>query len=116
MNKRKAGVAFIVLLTCALAGQALAEGPEFKSNADDLAKIRSMLEEFRQDIIHKDGAKMGSISGEWNAWETVSLWLAMPAALSWVSIAATASHSPEITTSPGPLIAANDTRSLYRSK
>ena len=55
MNKKKAGVAFIVLLTCALAGQALAQGPEFKSNADDLAKIRSMLEEFRQDIIHKDG-------------------------------------------------------------
>src|ERR1700737_1706794 len=55
MNKKKAGVAFIVLLTSALAGQALAQGPEFKSNADDLAKIRSMLEEFRQDIIHKDG-------------------------------------------------------------
>ncbi len=43
MNKKKAGVAFIVLLTCALAGQALAQGPEFKSNADDLAKIRSVL-------------------------------------------------------------------------
>ena len=55
MNKKKAGVAFIVLLTCALAGQALAQGPEFKSNADDLAKIRSVLEEFHQDIIHKDG-------------------------------------------------------------
>jgi hypothetical protein len=57
MNKKKAGVAFIVLLTCALAGQALAQGPEieFKSNADDLTKIRSVVEEFRQDIIHKDG-------------------------------------------------------------
>jgi hypothetical protein len=57
MNKKKAGVAFIVLLTCALAGQALAQGPgiEFKSNADDLAKISSVLEEFRQDIVHKDG-------------------------------------------------------------
>jgi hypothetical protein len=57
MNKKKAGVAFIALLTCALAGQALAQGPEieFKSNADDLTKIRSVLEEFRQDIIHKDG-------------------------------------------------------------
>src|SRR5229473_7687373 len=55
MNKKKAGVAFIVLLTCALAGQALAQGPELKSNADDLAKIRTVLEEFRQDIIHKDG-------------------------------------------------------------
>jgi hypothetical protein len=56
MNKKKAVVAFIVLLTCALAGQALAEGQEieYKSNADDLTKIRSVLEEFRQDIIHKD--------------------------------------------------------------
>jgi hypothetical protein len=55
MNRKKACVAFIVLLTCALAGQALAQGPEFKSNADDLAKISSVVEEFRQDIIHKDG-------------------------------------------------------------
>ena len=55
MNKKKAGVAFIVLLTGALAGQALAQGPEFKSSADDLAHIRSVLEEFRQDVIHKDG-------------------------------------------------------------
>ena len=57
MNKRKAGLVFIALITCALAGQALAQGQEieFKSNADDLAKIRSVLEEFRQDIIRKDG-------------------------------------------------------------
>ena len=53
MNKKKAGVAFIVLLTCTLAGQALAQGPEFNSNADDLTKIRSVVEEFRQDIIRK---------------------------------------------------------------
>jgi hypothetical protein len=57
MNKKKAVVMFIALLTCALAGQALAQGQEveYKSNADDLAKIRGVLEEFRQDIIHKDG-------------------------------------------------------------
>ena len=55
MNKKKAVVAFIALLTCALAGQALAQGPEYKSKADDLTKIRSVLEEFSQDIIHKDG-------------------------------------------------------------
>ena len=57
MNKKKAVVLFIALLTCALVGQALARGQkvEYKSNADDLAKIRSVLEEFRQDIIHKDG-------------------------------------------------------------
>jgi hypothetical protein len=29
--------------------------PKFNSNADDLAKIRAVLEEFRQDIIRKDG-------------------------------------------------------------
>jgi len=54
MNKKKAVVVFITLLTCALAGQALAQSPEFKSNADDLTKIRSVVEEFRQDIIRKD--------------------------------------------------------------
>jgi ketosteroid isomerase-like protein len=55
MDKKKAGVAFIVLLTCSLTGQALAQSPEFKSNADDIAKISSLVEEFRQDVIHKDG-------------------------------------------------------------
>jgi len=56
MNKNKASVACIVVLTCTLAGRALAQGQgiEFKSNADDLTKIRGVLEEFRQDIIHKD--------------------------------------------------------------
>jgi ketosteroid isomerase-like protein len=54
MNKKKAVVVFIALLT--FGGQALAQGQEieFKSNADDLTKIRSVLEEFRQDVIHKD--------------------------------------------------------------
>ena len=35
----------------------VAQGPEpkFNSNADDLTKIRGVLEEFRQDIIRKDG-------------------------------------------------------------
>ena len=39
MNKKKAGVVFIALLTCGLAAQALAQNPEikFNSNADDLA-------------------------------------------------------------------------------
>ena len=60
MSKKKAGVAFIALLACALAGQALAQGQEieFKSNTNDLKKIRSVLEEFRQDIIHKDGSAL----------------------------------------------------------
>jgi ketosteroid isomerase-like protein len=56
MPKKNAGVLFILLLTCVLAGQALAQGPEikFNSNANDLTKIGGVLEEFRQDIIHKD--------------------------------------------------------------
>jgi hypothetical protein len=57
MNKKKAGLAFVVLFTCVFAGQALAQGSEvkFNSNADDLTKISGVVEEFRQDIIHKDG-------------------------------------------------------------
>jgi hypothetical protein len=57
MNKKKTRAAFILLLTCVLAGRALAQGSgiKFNSNADDVAKIGNLLEEFRQDIIHKDG-------------------------------------------------------------
>ena len=57
MNKKKAGVAFVALLMWALACQVSAQGAEieFNSNADDLAKIRGVLEEYRQDIIRKDG-------------------------------------------------------------
>ena len=58
MNKKRMGTVFLALLMCGLVSQASAQGQEikFKSNADDLTKIRSVLEEFRQDIIHKDGA------------------------------------------------------------
>jgi len=57
MSKKRTGAVFLALLMCGLASQASAQGPEpkFNSNADDLTKIRSLLEEFRQDIIHKDG-------------------------------------------------------------
>src|SRR6202011_2135635 len=55
MNKTKAVVVFTALLTCASAGQAVAQGPKYKSNADDIRKIRVVVEEFRQDIIHRDG-------------------------------------------------------------
>jgi len=57
-NRKKTCLAFIALLAWALAGQALAQGQEleFKSNADDLTKIRGVLEEFRLDIIRKDGS------------------------------------------------------------
>jgi hypothetical protein len=42
---------------CGLASQSSAQGPEpkFNSNVDDLTQIRGVLEEFRQDIIRKDG-------------------------------------------------------------
>jgi hypothetical protein len=57
MNKKRMVALFIALLICCLASQASAQGPElkFSANADDLTKIRGVLEEFRQDIIRKDG-------------------------------------------------------------
>jgi hypothetical protein len=58
MGKKRTSAVFLALLMCGLASQASAQGPEFKSNADDLAKIRNVLEEFRQDIIHKDGSAL----------------------------------------------------------
>jgi ketosteroid isomerase-like protein len=60
MNKKNAGAAFILVLTCVLAGQAFAQGqePKFKSNAEDITKISNLVEEFRQDIIRKDGSAL----------------------------------------------------------
>jgi len=57
MHNKTAGAAFIALLACVLADQASAQGPgtQFNSGAGDLKQISSLLEEFRQDIIHKDG-------------------------------------------------------------
>ena len=57
MNKRKAGGVFIALLTCGLITQAFAQDqePKFNSNAEDIRKISNLVEEFRQDIIHRDG-------------------------------------------------------------
>jgi len=57
MNKTKAGAVFIVFLTCGLITHAVAQGKElkFKSNADDITTIGKLLEEFRQDVIRKDG-------------------------------------------------------------
>src|SRR5262245_56394996 len=57
MNRKSTGAVFVALLMCGLASQVSAQAPEpkFNSNADDLMKIRGLLEEFRQDIIRKDG-------------------------------------------------------------
>src|SRR5262245_46660020 len=57
MNKTKAGAVFIVFLASGLITQAVAQGKElkFNSNPDDITKIGKLLEEFRQDVIRKDG-------------------------------------------------------------
>jgi hypothetical protein len=57
MNKTRMGTVFLALLMCGLFSQASAQDaePKFNSNADDLMKIRGVLEEFRQDVIRKDG-------------------------------------------------------------
>src|SRR5262252_2193446 len=57
MNKKRMGTVFLALLMCGLAFQSSAQDsePKFNSNGDDLTKIRGVLEEFRQDIIRKDG-------------------------------------------------------------
>ncbi len=57
MDKKTAATAIMVLLACGLATQAFAQdqGPRFHSDADDIGKISALLEDFRQDVIHKDG-------------------------------------------------------------
>ena len=57
MSKKRAGAVFIVFLACGLITQALTQGLglKFNSNADDIRKIGNLVEEFRQDIIRKDG-------------------------------------------------------------
>jgi hypothetical protein len=57
MNKKRMGAIFLALLICSLVSQASAQNaePKFNSNGDDLTKIHGLLEEFRQDIIRKDG-------------------------------------------------------------
>ena len=57
MNKKRTGAVLVALLMCSLAFQSSAQDaePKFNSNGDDLTKIRGVLEEFRQDIIRKDG-------------------------------------------------------------
>ena len=57
MNKKRLGAVFLALLMCGLVSQASAQDPkpEFNSNGDDITRIRGLLDEFRQDIIHKDG-------------------------------------------------------------
>src|SRR5579864_2417287 len=57
MDKKRTAAVVIVLLACGLATRAFAQdqGPKFNSDADDISKISNLLEDFRLDVIHKDG-------------------------------------------------------------
>ena len=57
MNKKRMGTVFLALLMCGLVSQESAQDaePKFNSNGDDITRIRGLLDEFRQDIIRKDG-------------------------------------------------------------
>ena len=57
MNKKRLGAVLLALLMCGLVSQASAQdaAPKFNSNADDITKIRGVLDEFREDIVRKDG-------------------------------------------------------------
>src|SRR5690348_781777 len=41
--------------------RAQGQEPKFNSNADDITKIGNLLEEFRQDIIRKDGYALAKL-------------------------------------------------------
>ena len=56
MDKIRAATAavVIVLLACGVATRAFAQEPQFNSNADDMGKIGNLVEDFRQDVLHRD--------------------------------------------------------------
>jgi hypothetical protein len=57
MSKKRIGAVLVALLMCGLVSQSSAQDakPKFNSNGDDITRIRGLLDEFRQDIIRKDG-------------------------------------------------------------
>jgi hypothetical protein len=57
MNKERTAAVFVALLVSGLVSQARTQGlePKFNSNTEDITKIRGVVEQFRLDIIHKDG-------------------------------------------------------------
>ena len=57
MSKKRTAAVFLALLMWGLVSQASAQEaePKFNSNGDDIMRIRGLLDEFRQDIIRKDG-------------------------------------------------------------
>ena len=57
MSKKRMGAVLVALLMCGLVSQSSAQDAEtkFNSNGDDITRIRGLLDEFRQDVIRKDG-------------------------------------------------------------
>src|SRR5947199_8933838 len=57
MKKNIMITVFLALLMCGLVSQVSAQDAElkFNSNGADITRIRGLLDEFRQDIIRKDG-------------------------------------------------------------
>jgi hypothetical protein len=57
MNNVRMYAGFIAVLLCGVGSHASAQDaePTFNANADDVVKIRGVVEEFRQDVIRKDG-------------------------------------------------------------
>jgi hypothetical protein len=78
MNKKRMSAVFVVLLMWGLVSQVSAQDadPKFNSNADDLAKIRGVLEEYRQDIIRASGKRPSSsrFSAAWDIESRVAGW------------------------------------------
>ena len=70
MSKKRMGAVLVALLMCGFVSQSSAQDvecgsfsqssahdaePKYNSNGDDITRIRGLLDEFRQDIIRKDG-------------------------------------------------------------
>jgi len=57
MDKMRAAAVVMVFLACGLVMPAFAQdqAPRFNSDAEDISKIGNLLEDFLQDINHKDG-------------------------------------------------------------
>ena len=57
MHKQRAVTVAMVLVACGLVTPAFAQdqAPQFKSDADDISQIGKLLEDFRLDVLHRDG-------------------------------------------------------------
>lgn len=57
MDRKRALAVVVVFLACGLVSPVFAQdqAPKFNSDPDDIRKIGALLEDFRLDVIHKDG-------------------------------------------------------------